>query len=194
LQICDSELIGVNKKMNTLEQIKTIITDNIARENQGIMYHNVILEVLKKYNGKKPTKRIANDLQVKLPNDRVFFKPETFGQNYIEIWINGKYENRQSHFLGYNNRTRFGDGNIVDFEQFDNEYDSAYGKYAIKRNENRQALLNNPVKLQQIADSIDNLNSAINQYNDVLKYGDNEDYFRIEKLVIKKLEDHKKEY
>lgn len=177
--------------MNTLEKIKQIITDHIYRENLGIEYHNTILEVLKKYNGKKPTKRIANDLAVKLPNDRVFFKPETYGQNYIEIWINGDYNNRERHFLGYNHSSRFGDGNIVDIEKFESDYDIAYGKAAIERNKSRMALLEDTKKLQQIADCIDNLNSAIKTFNDTVKYGEIEDYFIIEKLVIKKLEDHK---
>ncbi len=138
-----------------IEAIEKIIRDNQAREEQGIIFHNEVTEVLKKFDGKKPTKHIANEFQKLHPELTVNWRVE-YGMYHLEFWgdsIGRNYQDRYSMLIGYDTHP------IVDLDKWQ-EYDACYGNAAIKRNQERDGLLSDQAWLGNITEAINEFNKA----------------------------------
>lgn len=191
-KINQAKIIRSDLKMETtISKIQSIINERLQSENRDIEYHNKILAVLKSHNGKQITKRLATELQSIFTTDKVIYDTN-YSMYHIEIWINGEYSNRIRFLIGYAGQNRFNNGGIIDADNFDNEFDCCSGKAATLRNDRRKALLNDAAKLQHIADTIDTLNTAIQDLEYIVNYSNIEDCYAIKKLVSKELKDHQK--
>lgn len=139
----------------TTEMIRDIIYDNLKREMQGVNYHREVTEVLKKFNGKKPTKHIANDFQKLHPDYAVNWRVE-YGMFHLEFWggsTGRNYQDRYSMLIGYDTNP------IVDVDKFQ-EFNASYGYAAEKRNQEREQLLNDSAWLNNTAEALNEFNKA----------------------------------
>ena len=93
--------------------------------------HDELLKVLKKFEGKKPTKRIATALQKEHPSWTVYWEVE-YGMYKVKVWGGDsgvEYNKRYNGLIAYESTP------VVDSEKFDKRYDSCCGEAARKREE-----------------------------------------------------------
>jgi len=110
------------------------------RETPYRYIHDELLKVLRKHDGKKPTKRIANDLQKEHPSWTVVWSTD-YGMYVVKVWGGNSgldYKNMYSGLVAYRSADADrhpGGGNVVDSETFDREYDTSAGEASRMRAE-----------------------------------------------------------
>ena len=157
----------------TKETIKAEIIDGIkadmAREGDGIQIHHAIAEVLKQYDGKPISKRIATALQKNHPEWVIYFN-DNFGMFHLDVWgkATGSFLDCGSKFsalIGYES------DKTVKANMFDKRpdgscgFDGCHGYAAIDRFNKRRALLADNTALDRMAEAVYNIGYA-QQYLD----------------------------
>ena len=163
--------------VNTLDKLKAIIQENINQDATNVKVFTDVANILTKFQGKKPSKLIANALVKAHPDYTVNWRTE-YGMYHIEVWgqvINRNYDNRISLLIAYDSNP------VVDMDGYA-KHSIAYGKAAEERNQLRNELLQDNDKLMQIANAIDNLNACIDTYIKMVDYP-NPDMYYFDKLI-----------
>lgn len=161
----------------TAEKLRQELVDQ--DETLSISAHDTLAAVLKaKWDGKKITKRIETDFR------KAFYGEDTrpvvrytteHGLAYLETWLLD-YNNRIRLFIGYTGAlgimgahpSRYiGRYSADEFE----DADCSNGKPAKERQEARRLLLDDPDKLQDLADAIDAAKRAKEQVKAMVEYG-----------------------
>jgi hypothetical protein len=149
-------------KKITTDQVKALIQAQIDRENQSIYLHNEIVKVLKNFEGKAISKRIATALQ-KIHPDWTVFYDTNYGMFHLSIWGGDtglKYDSRYSALIGYESEPEVSIGESKYSRGFE-YFDCCNGSAAIERNIARQATIDNPVRIEDMV-------KALNDYSESL--------------------------
>ena len=123
----------------TLDQLYEKVTDKlreeIVKETERIVMHNVLMDYIKAHAGQKISKRIATFFQGKYPDNVVYYGAE-YGMYHVKVWGNGiDYGQRVEFLIGYASEPYY------NAEKFDTRYDGCYGYAARERNAVREQLL-----------------------------------------------------
>lgn len=162
---------------NTLDKIKAIIQENINQDATNVKVYTDVANTLTKFQGKKPSKLIANALVKEHPEYTVNWRTE-YGMYHLEVWgksIERDFNNRISLLIAYDTNP------VVDMAGYAN-HSIAYGKAAEERNQLRNELLQDTKRLSEIAETIDTLNLAISNYIMVIDYP-NPDIYDFDKMI-----------
>jgi hypothetical protein len=151
--------------MVTVDDLKKLIQGHIDQETQRIEVHDLIRATIKeKWEGKSINKRLANQVKDKLTElygkEPVVYYGTDYGLYYITVWGTKhwpNYDNRVQFFMGHANATN---STSLSSEVFHSETDGCHGDAATKRNERKQALLNDNPTLHRIARAINKCRSA----------------------------------
>lgn len=157
---------------STLDKIKAIIQDNINQDAVNVQVYNDAAKAIAKFQGKKPSKLIANTLAKEHPEYTVSWRAE-YGMYHLEIWgitINRDFNNRISLLIAYDSNP------IVDMAGYA-KHSIAYGEAAQERNNKRRALLADSQELARIAQAIDGLNKSIDKYVSLVDYPNPDSYY-----------------
>lgn len=157
--------------MITKENIETILLSNL--ENTEIA--DKVLEVLKPFDGKTISKRMASAVQKALPEYTIYYKSD-YGMFHINVWGNGiSYNEMLSFLIGYETNTTF------NFETFRDRFANCYLGAAKERNNKRKLWLSSEYSIQGAVDRINEINRLKKELDNLLS--DCPDSFQIEKLV-----------
>ncbi len=120
--------------------IKEAIENDIRHDAAAIKIHTEIARILKKFDGKKITRRMQTAVQKAQPGWTVYYNND-YGSFHIEVWGGdtgrASYADRMSVHLAYSST-----GGTFSIEKFE-EYDTCHGRAAIERNKNRIRVLLN---------------------------------------------------
>ena len=84
-----------------IEEVRAKVIERIASAERHHEFYLAMLDIVKRFEGKQITKRIANALQEKLPDYTIFYDAD-FSMYHIHIGGNGiEWGNRPSILLGY---------------------------------------------------------------------------------------------
>jgi hypothetical protein len=133
----------------TIEELREII----RAEMEDLTIPKQVAEILEKFEGKKPSKRMATAIKKEMDVDVYYERPGVFG-GMTSIW-KGDYDNRISFYFR---------NDIFSIDAFKKENVSLYAA-AEERNEERIKLLNDRDRLLKLCDAIDKCNEAVKVYN-----------------------------
>jgi hypothetical protein len=142
------------------QKIIDSIRQHITEEKEGIDLYNVIIEVVKKWNGKMINKRFCNDVnKLTEPMGYTFYYRTQYGMFHVES--KSKYPERVLSFLiAYDNNPYvcLDENKELNHKGF-TYHACCYGTAAIERNAQREKFLKNDKKLNELADNIMALNA-----------------------------------
>ncbi len=138
----------------TYEQIKTIISDNYLAELAGYTRYSMILNLLKKFEGKPITKHLSTHVAKQYPKEHVYLST-LYGMYHLKM-SNSETKIEYSFLLGYDSNREY------TAEKFA-KHNTCYGSAALERNKLRMGLLDNDKQefLQEMADNIDKRNESM---------------------------------
>jgi len=178
-------MIGLKQaqKETTPEMLAEVITVQISREQSDIDLHDKLAEILKGFEGKKLTKRVANKLKEQLPETAIVNWSTEFKWCKIYVWnfAHWKFDNRADLLIAYENEKESYDPNVFAHN------DACRAEPAHKRQGARMALLNNPARLQELCDIINRFNAAYFELSNNLGFecqSEVPDIYAIEKAFV----------
>ncbi len=163
---------------NTVAHFTQYLEENQAREKESIRVHKAIRTVLDKWNNKRITRRIVEQIkQAAYPGDEgvVVYYDEIASLLNIKIWggtSGATYDTRSSYFLGYTGQP-FAGSNVDKYvyagtfkaESFEDS-DACHGHAAEKRCKARQALLDNPEQIKELVEMIERTRQAYEAFSE----------------------------
>lgn len=88
------------------KQIKSEVAQRIVEAQRNYDFYLTLLSIVRKFEGKQITKRIANALQKTLPDHTIYYDAD-FSMYHIRIGGNGiEWDSRPSFLLGYKSSQR----------------------------------------------------------------------------------------
>lgn len=154
----------MNKYQKMFEKIRSIIQINLDEEMKTHAFAVRISEVLKKFDGKKVTRRMVSALQKAIPEHASFYNDDYDLPKIIinkiknERFYPTKEENKITFFIG-GGKSAWKNPNF-DYDNFVNHESVCYFSAAEKRCEKRRELLKNTEWLMGIARTLVNLSEA----------------------------------
>lgn len=150
--------------MTTLQKLVEQITDDFDREYRAVLSHGALYRALQRFEGKTITKRLPAYYMATVPFkvERVAFD-FIAGLHHFDVYLpSGE---RIRHFIGYARDWACCDSSTLA------ERDGCNGKAAIRRNDERQALLADPDHLRVLAKAIDKHNEAFRHVQALTDHG-----------------------
>jgi hypothetical protein len=155
--------------MTTLQKLINGICADIDREAATVRIHNAIQLALQRFKGKRVNKRLEGYILENLGCSCTVVQTEYIaGMTYLRVWGIGPftaYGNCSRHFLGYAEDMACYDPAVFA------ERDASNGEAAIRRNDERQALLADPDHLRVLAKAIDKHNEAFRHVQALTDHG-----------------------
>lgn len=100
----------------TKARLEKWITDQEAR----LEIYKATLPAVKRWEGKKITKRIATDAKKAIeklnPKHHVFYRADNW-MFHISVFVNGDYNNRMEMLIGYNSHPTFSIEKFIEYNQ-----------------------------------------------------------------------------
>jgi hypothetical protein len=149
----------MSNEKEVINLIEKAIEEYIADDQENVMIHNELLQIVKKNEGKWPSKRIATALQKALPEYVVYWENK-YGMYHIQLWLEN-YEHRKRFLLGYQNPTT-----VLSVESFE-DFDICHGSAAVERIEKSEEILKNG-KVSEIAKTYLNYIKARKAFNEAI--------------------------
>ena len=158
------------------------IRDLIASGLEDTTLADRVLAILKAFDGKPITKRLATAVQKALPERTVHYS--TIGSMvHLEIWGAGtEHKNRSSFLLGYTDTSRFGPASTLNAHNYEIEHNARYYSAARERNAKRRALMADETWCLKVALTINALNSERATYESLVEW-DNPARFALKNLI-----------
>lgn len=165
----------------SITDITAPITQAIAADNESQRLHEIVRNVLVKFQGKQISKRIETAVQKAQPGWVVYLSNQ-YGMQQLYVWGGDTGRNsdtRVSFLLGYNSDP------IFDIDKFEN-YCACSGSAALARNVGRVALLSDRPRLLQLAQTVNQVLAAKEELNIQLADLGSEDHPPFEKWEVTK--------
>lgn len=144
--------------------------------------HTILLSLIKKSEGKKPTKRLATALKDACPElagpTTIVSWDTSYGQNRVVIWgtpEHPNYNDRNSFFVGY-------DSNPLSSEDFENKHDVCHAKAAERRIEHYKKLIDSDWP-ERVVQACNEFKEAKAYYELVVSEDDNPFKYEVEKIL-----------
>ena len=150
--------------MTTYQKLINQITEDFDREYRAVQSHGALYRALQRFEGKILGKRLIAAYKEVAPFrvERVAFE-FTAGLHYLDVFLSSG--ERIRHFIGYARDWACCDPSTLA------ERDGCNGEAAIRRNDERQQLLNNLNYLRVLAKAIDQHNVAFRHVEALTDHG-----------------------
>lgn len=149
------------KNNYTVADVRVLIENRI----EDTAFADKVAAVLKRFNGKTVTKRMATAVEKAFPTYTVFYDT-SIGMRHIYVWGNEiAYDNRKSFLLSYESHSQ-----VFSLSRFTGEYNRAHYGAAQARNEKRAAQLKDIAWQMKVVEAINAINSARNVLKDLVCY------------------------
>lgn len=163
--------------MSTKDNIISLVNDRFESDKNDNELYNKALNIVKRFEGKTPSKRIATSFLKEYPELHAGYE-HRYGMYFLNIYIpdNGVSYTKKSMLLCYDSDP------VISIAKFEKQ-NTCFGNAAIERNQLRREFIENDSLITEISNAIDNINQSITDYLEILEYP-NPDYLAIDKLVI----------